>query len=353
MNMWSKCRYLAISCRRVQHFQRATYKSAVCTDFSKPLEIIDDGKTFDPSSLGQNEVSVAVKACGVNFSDIMQCKGTYQVVNHPPFVPGVEFAGEVLAVGDKVKRLKKKDRVFGLVKSGSFCQHCVMPEHTVLRTFPDSVSYEVAAASIVSYGTSLMALTRKARLQEGETLFVTGAAGSTGLAAVEIGSKLLKAKVIGSCGGQNKADIVKSKGASHVIDYNTEDVRGRLKELTNGKGPDVVFDTVGGDLFLECLKSLAHEGRILTIGYTSGKIPNIPANYLLIKSVSAIGLYWGDYGTKNSPVFSESIDRCVDGLVSGDFSPHVGAVLPLSEINKAFDMISKRQNIGKVVVTMD
>ncbi|XP_060081889.1 quinone oxidoreductase-like protein 2 homolog isoform X2 [Ylistrum balloti] len=334
----------------IQCSQKATYMSAVCTDFSKPLEIIDDGKTLDPSSLGENEVSVAIKACGINYADLLQCKGLYQEVNQPPFVPGMEISGEVMAVGSNVKTLKTSDRVFALLKSGGFSNHCIIPE-MVLRKVPESISYEVAAGSVVNYATSRLAL-EKANLKMGETLFVTGAGGSTGLSAVDIGAQL-GAKVIGSCGSLKKADVIRSKGASHIIDYNTEDVRSRLKELTDGKGPNVVFDTVGGDLFLTCLKSLAHEGRILTIGYTSGKIPSIPANLLLVKSCSVTGVYWGDYSRKNYPVFSKSIDDCVEAIAAGHNSPHIGDILPLSEINNAFKMIFKRQNIGKVVVKMD
>ncbi|XP_069141237.1 quinone oxidoreductase-like protein 2 homolog [Argopecten irradians] len=350
--LWSrKLRDLTTCCRRAERYQNATYKSAVCTDFTKPLEIVDDGKTFDPSTLGKHEVSVAIKACGINYADILQCKGLYQEAASPPFVPGMEISGEVLAVGGQVKTVKINDKVFGVLKSGGgFSEHTVIPE-MALKKLPNTVSFEVAASSVINYGTSRMAL-EKANLQKGETLFVTGAAGSTGLSAVDIGSQL-GATVIGSCSSQSKAEVIKSKGASHVIDYSTEDVPARLKELTNGKGPNVVYDTVGGDLFLTCLKSLAHEGRILTIGYTSGKIPSIPANLVLLKSCSVMGVYWGDYSRKNYPLFSKSVDDCIKAISDGENSPHIGTVLPLSQINEAFKIIVKRQNIGKVVISMD
>ncbi|KAK6176700.1 hypothetical protein SNE40_014950 [Patella caerulea] len=328
---------------------RKLYKAAVCVDYQKPVEIQE--KTL-PTKLEKGQVLVAVESAGINFSDILTCKGLYQIKPPLPFIAGQEISGYVEDVGEGVQNVKKGDKVFGLAfTNGGFAEYCVTNSVGLVK-LPSNLSSVQASSTIVSYGTAMMALGRRAQLQKGETVLITAAAGATGLAAVDIASHVFGAKVIGLCGGVEKCNLVKARGATHVIDYNVEDVRARVKELTKGRGVNVVMDQVGGDLFIQCLKSIAEEGRILTVGYASGKIPNIPANLLLLKSCTVMGLFWGNYSKTKPDIFQQSIVDVLTAINKGQLNPHVGATFPLSEINEAFKYVEARKSTGKVALTM-
>lgn len=299
-----------------------------------------------------DEIVVSVKSCGINFADILICAGKYQVKVNPPFVAGVDFSGDVISVGSNVKTVAEGDRIVAMSNDGGgFGTRCKIDHRNVWK-IPDSMDYKTASSFLISYATGLLALSRKACLKAGETVLVTAAAGGTGLAAVDIAANVFGAKVIGACGGEEKCELVKQKGAQYTIDYKKENIRDRIKEITEGKGINVVFDPVGGDLFIDCLKSLSYEGRILTIGYATGKIPQIPANLVLLKSASVIGAWFGEYKQQNKEVFNETINDVIRLYAEGKINPHIGQIFPLSQINEAFGYVLSRKSTGKVIVTM-
>ncbi|CAG2193619.1 Quinone oxidoreductase-like protein 2,Quinone oxidoreductase-like protein 2 homolog [Mytilus edulis] len=357
----------------VSEARRTMFTAAVCTEICKPLEF--QQKKDHGLSPFDDEVLLSVKYCGINFADILVCQGKYQSSIPVPFTPGTEVTGIIQEVGKNVKTLKKGDKVVSLIMTGGFSTHCIAPEIFTWK-LPSSVDLRAGAGLVVNYGTAYLALTRKANLQQGESVLVTAAAGGTGLAAVEIASKVFKSK---SCSGNSTDEDVdtyssyiltksgdmlpvsgpekgkgqRSKGATDVIDYKQEKLRNRIKDITGGDGVDVVFDPVGGDMFLDCVKSMAREGRILTIGYASGKIPSIPANLLLLKSGSAMGLFWGEYRIMNTPVFLKSIEDVLEQTRLGNITPHIGKEFPLNKINEAFQYVMGRGSTGKVVISMD
>ena len=266
-------------------------RAVMCKSWGEP-ENLKVEETHAPIA-GPGEALLAVKACGINFGDVLMVQGKYQVKPAFPFTPGFEISGEVIGCGEGVTNCKPGDRVIGFPPYGGYAEQAVVRADGVIP-IPDSMDYVSAASFPVAYGTSHVALDRCGRLAEGETLLVLGAAGGVGLTAVEIG-KAMGAKVIAAARGPEKLEIAKQHGADELIDYESEDLRTKVKELTGERGVDVVYDPVGGDYFDAALRCLAWEGRILVIGFAAGRIPEIPANRLLLKSAQAIGVYWGAY----------------------------------------------------------
>lgn len=328
-----------------------SYKAAVCAQLGKPLEIHDIPKI---EVIPDKQVLIAVHAAAVNFADILTVQGKYQVRPQTPFVPGSEFSGTIEGVGKGVDKFKKGDSVIAIpVGGGGYGQMCLVnPEKDVLLPAPKCLSMLQSAAAIVSYGTAMMALSRIAHLKEGETVLITGAAGATGLAAVDIALNLFKAKVIGVCSGQDKCLLLQQRGVQHCIDYSKQRLGDSIKKITQGHGADVVMDQVGGEAFTESLKKVAFEGRIVTVGYASGIIPSVPVNQLLLKNCSVHGLWWGNYFERHPEVFKQSISDITQAFASGKLSPYVGNTFPLSEVNTAFSFILNRQSVGKVLLTM-
>ncbi|XP_041348867.1 quinone oxidoreductase-like protein 2 homolog [Gigantopelta aegis] len=327
-------------------FQRA----AVCFQLGKPLEIKQISVSDKP---GRGQVLINVHAVGVNFSDILACQGKYQVKAELPFVPGYEVAGEVAGVGEDVHMFKRGDSVLAVSTDGiGAFSDSFITDQKLVHPVPEGVSKTKAAATLVSYATALVGLTRKAAVKPGETVVVTAAAGSTGLATVDLAAHSLGAKVIGVCGGSEKTALVLERGAHFAVDYKCENVRDRLKDLTKGKGVNVVIDHVGGDLFMQCLKSLAPEGRLVTVGYASGKIPDIPANLLLLKQCSVIGLFWGQTAVTNPPVFFQSMAQVLAALKDKKIDPYCGKTFPLEQINEAFDYVLQGKSMGKVIIEL-
>ncbi len=233
-----------------------------------------------------------MRAAGINFADSLMVGGTYQVKPPFPFTPGLEAAGEVIETGDGVPSLLSGQRVLAVLRDGGgYAEEIVLDAATVLP-IPESMDFVTAAAFPVAYGTSHFALTHRGHLQPGETLLVLGAAGGVGLTAVEIG-KALGARVIAAAGGTDKLAVARSRGADELIDYRTESLRDRVRELTGGKGADVVYDPVGGDAFDQALRAVNWEARMLVIGFASGRIQAVPANLILVKNISVIGVVWG------------------------------------------------------------
>ncbi|KAK7102136.1 quinone oxidoreductase-like protein 2 homolog [Littorina saxatilis] len=332
-------------CHNTQRF----YRAAVCTKIGQPLEVKE--MPF-PDKVPEGKVLIATHATGINFADILTAQGKYQERPKTPFIPGAELSGKVEGVGEGVEGWKKGDRVVALpVERAGFAEYCLV-DPLMMFPAPDALSLVEAGAILISYATAMMALSRTAQLKEGETILVTAAAGATGLAAVDIAVNIFKAQVIGVCGGEEKCALLRRRGVAHTIDYRTEKIRDRVKEITSGQGVNVVMDQVGGDLFNDCLKSIAFEGRLITVGYASGAIPKVSINQLLLKSCSIRGVFWGSYGMRHPQAFMQSIHDILNAFNEGKLHPHVGKEFPLEKVNEAFDYIMDRQSTGKIVLKM-
>ncbi|MEM9426681.1 MAG: NADPH:quinone oxidoreductase family protein [Pseudomonadota bacterium] len=301
---------------------------------------------FAPSR-GPNDVHIRVRACGLNFADLLMIDGTYQETPALPFVPGLEVCGEVLARGDDVTALAVGDRVSAYCGSGGLAEEAVVPANRC-RKVPASMPDTVAAGFQIAYGTSHLALTRRARLMPGETLVVLGAAGGVGLTAVEIGHAL-GARVIGVARGDSKLDIARRAGADEVLDATTDDLRGALRALG---GADVIYDAVGGDLGEAALRALRPEGRFLAIGFASGQVPKPRLNHMLVKNIDVIGFYWGGYMAFAPDVLAESLSELIGWHAEDRIHPHISHVLPFDQTPEALDLLKTRKATGKVVVTL-
>ncbi len=294
---------------------------------------------------GPEELRIRVAACGLNFADLLMLNGTYQDTPPRPFVPGLEMAGVVEHPGPGVTGPAPGTRVAVVAGKGGLATHAVVPAARCV-TVPDEMSMEQAAGFQIAYGTSHLALDRRAGLRPGETLLVTGAAGGVGLTAVEIGARM-GARVIASARGAAKLKVARAAGALHLIDSDDPDLRGRLKALG---GVDVVYDTVGGPAFLEALRATRPEGRLLTIGFAGGEVPQIPANLLLVKNLSVIGLYWGGYMTFRPDVLTDSLATLTEWFRQGSLHPHISHVLPFDRTPEGLDLLRSRKATGKVVI---
>lgn len=304
-----------------------------------------EGWTVPPP--GPEEIRVKVSACGLNFADLLMIKGTYQDTPPLPFVPGLEVAGTILSLGDAVQGFTVGDRISAYCGAGGLAEE-VNVHAARCRKVPDSMSDDVAAGFQIAYGTSHLALTRRARLQANETLVVLGAAGGVGLTAVEIG-KALGARVIGVARGTEKLNIARAAGADETLDAGTDDIRGALKALG---GADVIYDAVGGDLGEAALRALKPEGRFLAIGFASGTVPKPKLNHLLVKNIDVIGFYWGGYLSFAPQALNDSLAELMDWHRDGRISPHISHKLPFDQALDALDLLKTRQATGKVVVTL-
>ncbi|XP_029474549.1 quinone oxidoreductase-like protein 2 isoform X2 [Rhinatrema bivittatum] len=324
-----------------------TYRAAVCTELKRPL-IIKDVSSMD---LKPSQVRVAVQYCGMNFADILACEGRYQEKKRPPFTPGLEFSGLVVETGANVTTLQKGDRVIGIHVMESMAEECVV-EEKMLWKIPEPISYEQAAALPVCYGTAFLALVHRARVQDGETVLVTGATGALGHAMVDVASKVLKVKVIAAAGNDKECSWALQRGAQCSVNYGKVSLKEELKKLTGNQGVDVVIDAIGGDIFKEAFSSLKWEGRIVVVGFAGGNIPSIPANLLLLRNVSAHGVYWAQNRKHNFPLFSWSISSVLKHCQEGKIQPHIGAMFKLEEVNKAFELVKQRSSMGKIILSM-
>ncbi|WP_226781770.1 NADPH:quinone oxidoreductase family protein [Oceaniglobus trochenteri] len=304
--------------------------------------------TVDPPAPGPGQVAVRIAACGLNFADLLMASGHYQERPPLPFTLGMELAGTITALGAGVAAPGVGARVAvfsgrgGLAEQGVFdARRCVV--------IPDAMPFEQAAAFQVAYGTSHVALTRKARVQPGETLLVLGAAGGVGLTAVEIG-KLMGARVIACARGAAKLDVARAAGAHEVIDSDTEDLRAALRAMG---GVDVVYDPVGGAPFRAAMGACRPEARIVIVGFASGDVPQVKANHLLVKNITLMGYYWGGYMAFRPEVLTESLRQLYDWYEEGRLKPHVSHTLPLSRAAEGLELLRSRASTGKVVITID
>ncbi|MBS0273241.1 MAG: NADPH:quinone oxidoreductase family protein [Proteobacteria bacterium] len=296
--------------------------------------------------LSANDVRIRVRAAAVNFPDILMIQGKYQHKPELPFVVGGERAGDVIAVGSGVTRFKAGDRVVGGALSGGFAEEAQGPESSY-RTVPGCAEYAVASAYTTAYLTAYVSLVRRGELTKGETLLVHGAAGGVGLAAVDLG-KVLGATVIATASSDEKRAFLKDYGADHVLP--SSGFREAVKELTQGRGADVIYDPVGGDVFDESIRCIAFNGRILIVGFTSGRIPSVGVNMPLIKGFSVVGVRAGEYGRKFPEKGRENIAAIDQLLAEGKIRPHIHARFPLAQAVDAMHMLTTRKVIGKVVI---
>ncbi|UWQ92482.1 NADPH:quinone oxidoreductase family protein [Rhodobacteraceae bacterium M382] len=294
---------------------------------------------------GAGQILVDIKACGLNFADLLMQKGTYQDTPEAPFTLGMEIAGVVKAVGPDVTGFAVGERIAVYSGQGGLAEQGVFDADRALP-LPDGIPFEQAAALQIAYGTSHMALGYRARLQPGETLLVTGAAGGVGLTAVEIG-KLMGATVIAHARGADKLAVAQAAGADHLID-DSEDLRIRVKELG---GADVVYDAVGGAAWTAAFRACNPEARLLPIGFASGEVPQIPANHLLVKNLDVIGFYIGGYLKFRPDVVRDSFKTLFDWYLEGKLSPHISHTLPLAQVDEGMELLRQRKSTGKVVIT--
>ncbi len=301
---------------------------------------------------GPGEVVVRVRAAGVNFADTLMIGGTYQNTPEVPFTPGMEVAGEVAAVADDVYRVSPGDRVIAVVQHGGYAD-CVRARIEDVFAMPASMDFPTAAGFPITYGTAHGALVWRAQIRPQETLLVHGAAGGSGLAAVEVG-KALGASVIATAGGAEKCEIAAAHGADRTIDYRaTEDLRGRVKELTGGRGVDVVFDPVGGDLFDASMRCIAWAGRIIVIGFASGTVPTPRLNVMMVKNVGVLGFSWHSYRRNAPDLLQRQFSELFRWYESDFLYPHIGEQHPLSETTTALRRLKDRATRGKVVLLPD
>lgn len=302
-------------------------------------------------SIGPGQVRIGVKAAGVNFPDILMIEGKYQVKPELPFIPGLEVAGEVLEVASGVDHVRPGDRVIAFARhAGGFASEIVLPGG-IVTPIPDAMDFETAAAFPVAYGTAQFALERRGRLASGETLVVLGATGGVGLAAIECG-KLMGARVIAAAGGADKVALARAYGADETVDYRAENLRDRLRELTGGRGVDVVFDPVGGAAFEACVRAIGWEGRILVVGFASGDIPKVATNLILVKNFSVVGVVFGEHSARYPDQSRMLLSRLLDAWGKGKLRPRIWRSFPLEEARDAFAEITSRRVQGKMVLTL-
>ena len=319
-------------------------KAILCRAYDGPQAI--EFTELPAPAINHGQVRIAVHAAGMNFADLLTIQGKYQVKPPLPFVPGGEMAGAIMELGEGVSGLAVGQRVIAL-GSGALAEEAMVAAKDVIP-LPDAMSFAEGAGFAVAYGTSHLALTRRAGLKAGEKLMVLGASGGVGLAAVEIG-KAMGATVIACASSADKLAVAREHGADHLIDYSRENLRDRAKALG---GVDVVYDAVGGEHFDTALRCLNWEGRMLVVGFASGTIPQIPANLALLKNISIVGIYWGAYRDHNPRALADSLAELAAWYRAGRLKPHVSMTVPLAQAAEAFAALAERKATGKIVVTV-
>jgi NADPH:quinone reductase len=321
-------------------------KATLCTDYCLPdlLSL----KEIPTPSVAEDEVLIKVFACGINFPDLLIIQNKYQFKPSLPFSPGGEVSGVVEAVGEKVKHLKMGDKVVALCGWGGFADYVSVKSNRVFP-LPSGMGFIEGATTLYTYGTSYHALKDRAQLKTGETLLVLGAGGGVGLAAVELG-KAMGATVIAGASSFEKLNVCKEKGAYYLVNYSTEDLRARIKEITKENGVDVVYDAVGGKLSEQALRSIAWKGRYLVVGFATGEIPQFPANLPLLKGCAIMGVFWGSFAEREPQQSLQNFSEIVSLMKVGKIKQHIHKVYPLEEAPKALQDLMERKVIGKAVI---
>ena len=321
-------------------------KAVQCVEWGAPEKlVVAEVEVPEPKA---GEVRVRVAAAGINYPDALIVQKKYQVQPPLPFVPGTEVAGTVDKVGEGVRHLKQGDRVIAFVGVGAFAEYACAPA-ALVAPIPPGVADPVAAAFTLTYATSHHALFDRAQLKSGETLLVLGAGGGVGLAAVELG-KVAGARVIAAASSDAKLQAAREHGADVLIDYGKQDLREAVKAATDSKGVDVVYDPVGGPYTEAALRSLAWRGRLLVIGFAHGDIPQLPANLLLLKGTSAVGVFWGDFAKREPKANGAMLMELFGWLAAGKLRPHVSKTYSLAEVPLALRSLLDRSAVGKLVV---
>lgn len=321
-------------------------KAVLCQAYGPPESlVIEDIEAPRPR---RGQAIITVKACGVNFPDTLIIQGKYQFKPPMPFTPGGEVAGIVKEVGEEVDTVRVGDRVIGFTSWGGFAGEVAVDAQAIIP-IPDAMDFNTAAAFEMTYGTSHYALRERGQLQAGETLLVLGAAGGVGLAAVQIG-KALGARVIAAASSDAKLQVCRQQGADEVINYATEDLKTRIKELSAGNGVDVILDPVGGEYSEAALRGMAWGGRFLVVGFTTGAIPRIPLNLTLLKSCSIVGVFWGPFTMREPKRNREYIQELLAWYKEGKIRPVVSETYPLEQVADALNAMMNRRVTGKVVL---
>ena len=322
-------------------------KAVLCKEFG-PVEqlVVEEVPSL---KAGPGQVVISVKACGINFPDGLIVQGKYQTKPPLPFSPGLEVAGVIKALGEGVTDLKVGQRVIGFPGVGGLAEEVAL-DAWLCFPMPDSMSYADGAGFLITYATSHHALKPRGHLKAGETLLVLGAAGGVGLTAVEIG-KVMGAKVIAAASSDEKLALAREYGADEVINYATENLRDRIKAITGGKGVDVVYDPVGGEIFETSLRCVAWGARLLVIGFAAGQIQKIPANILLVKNIDAQGFYWGSYRRHRPDMVAQGLAELSNFHAAGLLQPHISHRFDLADFAPAFELLTTRKSTGKIVLT--
>lgn len=321
-------------------------KALICSQYGPPENLrVQDMPDPQPAA---GEVVVRVRAAGVNFPDALIVQNLYQFKPTPPFSPGGEAAGEVLAVGAGVSRFKVGDKVIALTIWGGFAEQ-VLAKEDQLFPMSQGLSFEVAGSLLLTYGTCIHALRDRAGLQPGQTVLVLGAAGGIGIAAIEL-AKALGARVIAAASSAEKLATCRAKGADEVINYRKQNLRDEIKRITGGKGVDVVVDPVGGDHAEQALRSMAWRGRYLVVGFTDGQIPRLPLNLVLLKGCAIVGVFWGDFVAREPQAAQTDLQDLVAMLARGQIQPLISARFSLQDASKAILELSQRRAQGKLIV---
>lgn len=321
-------------------------KAVVCKAWGLPDTLVVE--ELPDAVPGEGQVAIQVEAAGVNFPDVLIIQNKYQFKPELPFTPGGELAGTVSAVGPGVEHYKVGDKVIAFVGQGAFAQQIAVPVKAVMP-MPPGMDFDTAAAITLTYGTSHHAVVDRAQLKAGETMLVLGAAGGVGLAAIEIG-KALGARVIAAASSDEKLEICRQHGADALINYTTQDLREAIKAATDGKGPDVIYDPVGGVYAEPAFRSIAWRGRYLVIGFANGEIPKLPLNLPLLKGASIVGVFWGEFVRREPKGNAAAMAELMRWLAEGKIRPHISGRYALSDTPKALNDMAARKVTGKVVI---
>jgi NADPH:quinone reductase len=321
-------------------------KAVLCKSWGLPETlVVEDLPEVVP---GPGQIAIDVQAAGVNFPDVLVIQNKYQFKPELPFTPGSELAGVVRAVGEGVTRFKAGDKVLAFVSTGAFAQQIAVPAQAAMP-MPPGLDFDTAAAITLTYGTSHHAVVDRAALKAGETMLVLGAAGGVGLAAIEIG-KALGARVIAAASTDEKLEVCKAHGADATINYTTQDLREAIKAATDGKGPDVIYDPVGGVYAEPAFRSIAWRGRYLVIGFANGEIPKLPLNLPLLKGASLVGVFWGEFAKREPKANLAAMQQLMGWMAEGKVKPHISGRYALSETPLALNDMAARKVTGKVVI---
>ncbi len=324
-------------------------KAIICSQYGLPNTL--EYKEVEDPKPKKGELLISIKACSVNFPDTLIIQGLYQFRPEPPFSPGSDFAGVVEEVGDGVSHFKVGDEVVGFNPYGGFAEKVTAPANVCFPK-PKGMNMVNASAFLMAYGTSYHALKDRGQVKESDTVLVLGASGGVGITAVEL-AKLMGAKVIAAASTDEKLELCKQFGADEVINYSTENLKERAKELTNGKGVDIIYDPVGGDYSEQAFRAIAWKGKHLVVGFANGKIPKIPLNLPLLKGADVTGVFWGAFTQKEPKNSMQNVTDLVTWYLTGKLKPHIDATYSLQDAPKALEAIMDRKVKGKVVIDME